>query len=125
MKTLRQQRGLTFISLLIIIALIAFFALIIMKVGPLYIENASVNASLENVVGLPDIGKEGKRAIRNRIQRQLDVDDVKSFNSKDAKIVKSKEKQVWLVTAEYEARTILFKNLGVFIDFSKTVEVPR
>jgi Tfp pilus assembly protein FimT len=125
MKTLRQQRGLTFISLLIIIALIAFFALIIMKVGPLYLENASVNASVENLVGLPGIGKEGPRAIRRRIQSQLDVDSVKSFHSKDAKIVKGKEKQVWLVTAEYEARTILFKNLGVFIDFSKTVEVPR
>lgn len=125
MNTSRQQRGLTFLSLLLVIALIAFFALVIMKVGPLYIENASVKASVENLVGLPGIGKEGQLAMRRRIQNQLDVDDVKSFHSKDAKIVKSKESQVWLVTAEYEARTILFKNVGVFISFSKTVEVPR
>lgn len=125
MNTSRQQRGLSFITLLIIIALIAFFSLVVMKVGPLYIENASVNASVENLMGLPGIGKEGPNGIKKRIQRQLDVDDVKSFHSKDTKIVKSKESQAWLVTAEYEARTILFKNVGVFISFSKTVEVPR
>ena len=125
MNTLRQQRGLTFLSLLLVIALIAFFALVIMKVGPMYIENASVNASVQNLMGLPGIGKEGPRGIKRRIQNQLDIDDVKSFHSKDAKIVKSKESNVWLVTAEYEARTILFKNIGVFILFSKTVEVPR
>ena len=125
MKTLRQQRGLTFIGLLIVIALIAFFALVLMKVGPLYIENASINAALENQIGMPGVGKEGPRGIRKSIQRQLDVDDVKSIHSKDVKVVKSKESQVWLVTAEYEARTNLFANVGVFINFSKTVEVPR
>ena len=153
MNTLRKQRGLSFFTLLIIIALIAFFSLVVMKVGPLYIENASVNASVENLMGLPGIGKEGPHGIKKRIQRQLDVDDVKSFHSKDTKIVKSKESkriqnqmnvddvksldslaikfvkskesQVWLVTADYEARTILFSNVGVFIHFVKTVEVPR
>lgn len=125
MNTLRKQRGLSFFTLLIIIALIAFFSLVVMKVGPLYIENASVNASVENLMGLPGIGKEGPHGIKKRIQRQLDVDDVKSFHSKDTKIVKSKENKTWLVTAEYEARAILFKNVGVFVSFSKTVEVPR
>lgn len=125
MKTSRQQRGLTFIALLIVIALIAFFALVIMKVGPLYIENASVKASLQNLVGLPGIGKEGITAMRKRIQNQMNVDDVKSLDSLAIKFVKSKESQVWLVTADYEARTILFSNVGVFIHFVKTVEVPR
>ncbi len=125
MKTSRQQRGLTFIALLIVIALIAFFALVIMKVGPLYIENASVNASIQNLVGLPGVGKEGITAMRKRIQNQMNVDDVKSLDSLAIKFVKSKESQVWLVTADYEARTILFSNVGVFIHFVKTVEVPR
>ena len=125
MKTLRHQRGLTFIGLLIVIGLIAFFALVIMKVGPLYIENASVNASIENLVALPGVGKEGKAGMKKRIQNQLNVDDVKNFKSSMTKFEKSKESQVWLVTAEYEARTILFANVGVFINFSKTVEVPR
>ncbi len=125
MNTLRKQRGLSFFTLLIIIALIAFFALVIMKVGPLYIENASVKASLQNLVGLPGIGKEGITAMRKRIQNQMNVDDVKSLDSLAIKFVKSKESQVWLVTADYEARTILFSNVGVFIHFVKTVEVPR
>ena len=125
MNTLRKQRGLSFFTLLIIIALIAFFALVVMKVGPLYIENASVNASIQNLVGLPGVGKEGITAMRKRIQNQMNVDDVKSLDSLAIKFVKSKESQVWLVTADYEARTILFSNVGVFIHFVKTVEVPR
>jgi hypothetical protein len=84
-----------------------------------------VKASLQNLVGLPGIGKEGITAMRKRIQNQMNVDDVKSLDSLAIKFVKSKESQVWLVTADYEARTILFSNVGVFIHFVKTVEVPR
>jgi hypothetical protein len=125
MNTLRQQRGLTFISLLIVLGLIAFFALITIKVGPLYIENASVNKSIEDLVGLPGIGKEGRTAMRKRIQNQMNIDDVKSLDSNDVTILKSKDSKAWLVTAAYEARVNLFGNVGVFINFSKTVEVPR
>ncbi len=120
-----NQRGITFLSLLIVLSLIGFFALIILKVTPLYLQNSTVNSALDSLAADTKIGKMGKRAMQNKIANYFLINDVKVINSKDIEFEKSKEKKVWNVSANYEARTILFKNVGVFVDFQKTVEVPR
>ena len=125
MSTLKNQQGLTFFGLLIILGLIAFFALVTLKVVPLYVENGSINSTLDALPQTEGVGKKGKKAMMKQIDAQFYINDVKSISAKDITFEKSKESKVWNVSADYEARVILFKNVGVFIDFKKTVEVPR
>ena len=125
MITKDKQRGITFLALLIILGLIGFFAVVILKVTPLYLENSTVNSALDDLVQDAGIGKKGKKAIRKKIDRNFYINDVKNISAKDIAVEKSKEKKVWNVSANYEARTSLFANIGVFIEFQKTVEVPR
>ena len=104
------------------VAAIGLFAL---KTGPLYLENGSISKAMDDLIHVPNIGKQGKKAIRKRLDGQFYVDAVESIEGKDIQITKSKEKKVWLVTADYEAKRVLAKNVYVLVHFSKTVEVPR
>lgn len=120
-----NQKGITFLSLLIVLSLIGFFTLIILKVTPLYLENATINSALDSLAADTQIGKKGKRAMRSKITNYFIINDVEVIKDKDIIFEKSTEKKVWNVSADYETRTILFKNIGVFIEFKKTVEVSR
>ena len=125
MKTFKQQRGAGFLSIITIIAMVMAIGLFAAKTGPLFMQNASVNVAMENLSGMPNIGKEGKKYMRDAVDKQLYIDGVKQFQAKDLTFKKSKEKKVWLVTADYEAREVLVKNISVVVHFVKTVEVPR
>ena len=125
MRTFRQQRGMGFLPMLIIFAMVAAIGLFGMKTLPLYIENSSVNAALDSLIGVPNIGKQGKRAMIKRIDGQLYIDAVERFSAKQLIFVKSKDKKSWIVTADYEAKADLVKNLSVVVHFVKTVEVSR
>ena len=125
MKMKSNQKGMTFLGIVIILGIIVFFALVLLKVTPLYLENTTINSTLDSLLEDTEIGKKGKKAMISRIDSQFYINDVKTIAGKDIKFEKSREKKVWIVSANYEARTVLFKNIGVFIDFKKTIEVPR
>ena len=125
MRTIKQQNGASFLGILIILAMSAAIGLFGMKVLPLYIENSSVNAALDALIGVPNIGKKGRGAMIKRLDGQFNIDDVQSLVAKDVKYIKSKTSKVWIVTADYEAKTNLASNVFVVIHFVKTVEVPR
>ncbi|MCW8963214.1 MAG: DUF4845 domain-containing protein [Gammaproteobacteria bacterium] len=125
MKTLKQQRGVSYLGGLIILALVAFAGLFAAKVGPLFMENSAVNTAMEYLIGTPNLGKKGKKGIIDTLDKQLYIDGVESFKAKELKIVKSKTSKAWLVTADYEARVNLVSNVDVIAHFTKTVEVPR
>ena len=129
MRTLKGQRGVSYLGLLIILAMFAAIGLFGLKVFPLYTDYAAVSKALEDIQGLPGLGKKGKKGIIKRVQSQLDVDDVKTFKATDKdkglKVAKSKTNKTWVVTADYEARANYVKNIFIVIHFQKTVEVPR
>jgi hypothetical protein len=125
MRTFKQQRGASFLGILIFVAMFMAIGLFALKTGPLFMQNASVNKALDDLSSVPDIGKQGKKAIRDRVDGQLYIDAVDSFDARDLVIKKSTEKKVWLVTADYEAKRVLLKNVSVAVHFAKTVEVPR
>lgn len=128
MGTMKRQEGISFLGLLIILALCAAVGLFGLKVLPLYLDYASVSKAFDDLPGTPNLGKQGSKAILDRLKNQMDVDDVKTFNPRDKnqfKITKSKDKKSWVVSADYEARANYVKNIYVVIHFQKTVAVPR
>ncbi|TNF96089.1 MAG: DUF4845 domain-containing protein [Gammaproteobacteria bacterium] len=125
MRKFKQQRGMTMGGLLLVLGLIGFFTMITLKVVPLYIEYGSVAGALDSLRTFPGLGKEGVKAIRNKIDGQFYIDTVETIRAKDVKIERDKKKKVWNVTADYEGRATLFGNMGVWVHFVKTVEVDR
>ena len=63
MNTLAKQRGVTAIGWMVILGLIGFFALIALKLFPMYSENFSVISSLKSLQNEPQVTQKTKAEI--------------------------------------------------------------
>ena len=118
-----NERGMTFSGLIAVLVLAAFFALPAIKVIPLYAEWGTVSGALDTLAR--DFGNKGRPAMMEKLRAQFSVDNVETISARDIVFKPSKDGRRWMVTADYEARTSVFENIGVFIQFHKTVEVER
>ena len=82
----KKQRGITFISFMVILGLIAFFVLIGLKVGPIYLNHSKVMDAMTEVENTKDVIRSGRRDVRVMLSKRLnmnyadiDVDSMKKL----------------------------------------------
>lgn len=123
-NTLKSQRGMTAISILMIAFLVGFVAMIAIKLAPTYFAHFKVQAALKN---LPtDSRAEGAtdREIKDLILKKLDVDDVSFVKEKDIVITKTASGRT--VAIDYEARVPMFANVDAVVKFEKnSIELTK
>lgn len=122
MQSKNKQKGMTGVSIMALLIFFAFFAVMALKIMPIYFDSFKVGdviSSLEEERGMGD--KTGNE-IRTLILKRLDVNMVSDVTKDDIFIEKIKN-QV-LIDVEYEVRKPMFGNLDVVISFKKSVEAP-
>ena len=117
----RQQRGITFIGLVILVAFIGTFLYAGIRLVPVYLEYQQVLATLKQLNDQFQDGGASERDIRIAIERRFDVEDIKSLDYKD--ITVKRDGDVWNVEAAYQAVTPFVGNVSFLVDFDKTVQV--
>ena len=63
----KHQRGLTFISIIFILGLIAFFVLLALKIGPIYMNHSKVVNALAAVENMTDVDLMSKHQIEDSL----------------------------------------------------------
>ncbi len=121
MRSLTQQKGMTGIGWLIVLALIGFFVLLALKMVPAYLEFYKVVAALDGIA--KESSYESPREIRDLLERRFDINYVNSISHKDV-IIKSAGAN-YSVRAKYDAREHLFGNVSVVMSFDKQVMAPK
>lgn len=119
-NTYRKQRGLTFISWMVVVALIGFGALLVLKLYPPYYGYFKVNTAMKSLRSEGDSAM-SDREIKQHLLRRFQIDDVDEVNEKHIVIRKTaagKEVQV-----AYEVRVPIVGNLDAVARFDKTVEL--
>jgi hypothetical protein len=111
----------TAIGWLLVLGLIAFFALITLRLVPLYLEYAKVASALESLENEPGITRKTKPEIVKMMQKRFEVNDVVNVSAKEIKV--KKDKGILTVSIEYERREHLVSNLDVVATFDKKIEV--
>ena len=120
---IRTQRGMTAISIAILLGVLAFFVLIALTLAPIYIENFSVSSHLSR------LGKESgsatmtKEEIRFILMKRFGIDDVKNVQLEDISIVEDKGHLT--ISVEYEVRRHILGNVDVVVYFSDSTQVNR
>ena len=112
-----RQDGMTYMGMLILLVVIAFFAIVLVKVSPLYMEHFKVDSSLES---LAQESKDSQaalspREIEKHLLNRLSINDVQHVTKDNIKITREGRKTV--VTVDYEARVTLFSNLDLVARF--------
>ena len=120
-SSLKKQQGLTLITIVFILAIAAFFFLLGLKIGPIYMNHSKVLNSLAAVEAMEDIERLSKREIYSSFEKRFGMNYVDIVNNKDISITKNG--QYLKVEIEYERVEEIFGNLSVLVEFYDFFEV--
>ncbi len=116
-----RQRGMTAISMALVLALIAFFSALTIKLFPIYMEHFSVSSHLKSLVNENNMASKSDQEIFDMLRKRFDIDDVSHVADDDIFIERAKDGLV-TVAVEYEVRTTAFGNVDMVVSFSDEVE---
>lgn len=122
-KSLHRQAGLTGISIAVILALIAFFTLLLLKIGPIYLDNFKIKESLASLEKEESLPSQPIRKIKQLLMKRLDINMVETVSAKD--IVVTKQEGKVTVQVSYEVTENIFGNLDVLVYFDDEIEVRK
>ena len=110
-----QQRGMTFIGLLFVAAIVVFLAMVTMKLVPAYLEYFSIKKILHDIGSSPDIASMSNADIREKFAKRAMIDRVTSIQPTDLEI--NREGGVSVASAEYTFQTKLVGNVSLLVEF--------
>ncbi|MGQ0579885.1 MAG: DUF4845 domain-containing protein [Betaproteobacteria bacterium] len=111
---MKRQRGVTFVGMIFIAALIILGAIIGLKLVPAYIEYATVVQHLREIARSPE-ARGSPREIQMLFSKRAQIDDIRVVAPDDIEITREGDSVV--LTASYQNKIRLFGNLSACIDF--------
>lgn len=117
-----KQKGMTGISIMTLLVLIAFIAVTLLKIMPIYFDSFKVGDVVSSLKGERGLGEKSPNELKTIILKRLDVNMVSDVTKEHIFIEKIKNEV--LIDVEYEVRKPMFGNLDVIISFKKSAEVP-
>ena len=122
----KNQKGMTFLGILMIFAMLGCFFLFGLRAFPVYTEYFAVKQSMKAVANQPLSKRPNTRQVRVLLLKNLDLNSVYKFNQtnikKVAKVKKKNGKKYLLV--KYDASNRLFSNLYLTIKIDESIELP-
>lgn len=116
-----RQRGVTAIAMALILVLVAFFALIFIRLAPIYIEHFSVSSHLQRLAADIHTSELSDKEILDTLRKRFDIDDVDHVDDEDITI--DRESGPIKITIEYEVRTPALGNVDMIVSFYDEVTV--
>lgn len=122
MRGNRNQRGISLLGFTMLLALLGFFAFIIMRLFPVYAEARSVKADLEGLSQEANAKNMSPAQIRDRLQRRFQISYVESVKQEH---ISFDRKNGYNVTIKYEVRRPLMYNLDYVAKFEYKVDFSK
>ena len=120
MQFRNKEKGLTAISIMVLIVIFSFVAISMIKILPVYFDAFKVDDVVSTMKDTRGLGNKTNNEIARIILDKLSVNQVSDISRDDIFIEKIKNDV--LIEIEYEARRQMFGNLDVVISFKKSVE---
>jgi hypothetical protein len=117
----RQQRGATFLGMVIIFAIVGFALYAGIRLTPIYLEYMAVVRALEQTAKEEGGNAASPASLRNSLDRRWTVEDIHSIDVKDIEIKKAGDG--FSMRAWYRAEAPFVGNVSLVVDFDKTVKV--
>jgi hypothetical protein len=123
MKFGMQQRGITFLGLLVVLGVVGFFAFLAMRLFPVYSEYYSVVTAMKGLQGEPGVGQMSPEKIRELLNKRLYISYVESVKPQHVKVTRSANG--YTLNIKYEVRRPMAYNIDFVAMFDKSVELSR
>lgn len=119
--SLQRQTGLTLISTILLLGLIAFFTLLVLKIAPIYMDHSKVVNALAGLKQTTDIQTKSKNEVWNALDKRFNFNYVDFVTQDDVKITKRGE--YLKVEVQYDVIETIAGNLSVLVEFNEVIEV--
>lgn len=107
-----NQKGGSFIGMVIVIAAIVFLGMLGLKVGPAYLEFVNVKSALKRAASSADVTT--KKAVADAFDKSARVDNITVVKGSDL-VVNNDE-----VSVEYQVVIPIMANASALLDFNAT-----
>ena len=104
-----------------ILALVAFFALIALRLVPIYLESFKVSSHIVNLAEDSATKSLTNAEIQSTLKKRFQLDDVTNVSASD--VVIERQGDDMTISIEYEVRTSAIGNVDMVITFSEEAEV--
>ena len=118
---MRRQQGITLIGFIIAASLAAFFAILTMRMAPVYFEYMSVKEAMQKVAEEPGAYNASPRTIRDSLSKYFDVSYVDTVKPSDIKLQRDRTGK-WMVL-DYEVRRPVVGNLYLVAVFKHKEQI--
>ena len=115
----RRQQGMTLMSFVIVLAVVGFFALIVMKLFPMYSEYNNLKSVMDDFAANPASASMTPSQVWADLERRFDIAYVSSVSREHITVARAG--RVTTMQIKYEVRKPLFGNLDVVGKFDRTV----
>lgn len=123
MYSIRRQQGMTLIGWVLVLALIAFFTLLGLKIIPIYLDWYKVSSSVESLKNDREAYGKPPRQLREMLMKRLDINMVMDLPRDQIYI--SKVKNGYEVEVDYIVKEKIAGSISVLAEFNKSVVVPN
>jgi hypothetical protein len=115
-QQLQRQRGMSTLSLLVVVALVGLGITCGLKMIPAYIDYWSLKGIFEAVEADPATQQANPKLVESMLQKRLDINSIRSFSQKDSVSIRQEDGQL-IIEFYYEVREELFANVDVVMKF--------
>jgi uncharacterized protein DUF4845 len=117
----RHQRGMTFIGLLFVLAMLGVIVYAGIRIVPLYLNYMKVARSMDATAGEFKGDSVDQGALRRTLEKHWQIEDIDNVDAKDVEITKDDHGTVMHVA--YDDSAPYIANLSLMMHFDKTVTV--
>jgi hypothetical protein len=120
----KQQRGMTAIGLICLLAVFGLIAFGIIQLVPVYIENMKIVALLKSVKSDLDGQNASLVQVKNSIGKRVEIEDLRDFDWKNEIEISGSGNGYWISTY-YSRQKPLLGNIYLLAEFDHEVEITK
>jgi hypothetical protein len=120
----RKQKGMTLIGWLCMMALIGFFAILVIKMWPIYFENFGVKRAVAKLPTVPEISTMTDAQIWRVVEKQFTVDGVNNAKKDNFELERTEEGNL-IARIKYEVRVNILFNVDAVVWFKEEAVLPQ
>ena len=119
----RKQNGITLMSFLVVLVIVGFFAVVAMKLFPMYSEYYSLRGVMNDLAAQPNSATMTPAQVYADLDRRFNIAYVESVKKEHIKVVRAGRGAQ--LNIAYEVRRPLFGNLDVVGNFNAEQAMTR
>jgi hypothetical protein len=123
MRHPRPQAGITLIGFLMILMVVGFFAFLVMRLFPVYLEQYSVLQAMKAVAAEPGIATKTPEQVKDALDRRFNISYVETPKRNNVRV--TRQGGNYLLNVRYERRGPLLYNLEYIATFDHTEMLVR